>query len=77
MNSEITGVIFILFLIFILAYPFGKYISKVFKGDKTWTDFLSPLENFVFRISSINPNESKDWKENMKALLRHNLDFFL
>ncbi|RPI71224.1 MAG: potassium-transporting ATPase subunit A, partial [Ignavibacteriales bacterium] len=77
MNSEITGVIFILFLIFILAYPFGKYISKVFKGDKTWTDFLSPLENFVFRISSINPNESKDWKENMKALLRLNLVFFL
>ena len=77
MNSEISGVIFILLLTFILAYPLGKYISRVFKGEKVWTDFLSPLENFIFRICSINPNESMDWKENMKALLRLNLVFFL
>lgn len=77
MNSEISGVIFILLLIFILAYPLGKYISKVFKGEKVWTDFLSPLENFIFKICSINPNESMDWKENMKVMLRLNLVFFL
>jgi K+-transporting ATPase ATPase A chain len=77
MNSEISGVVFILLLVFILAYPFGKYISRVFKGEKTWSDFLSPLENFIFRICKINPNESMDWKQNMKALLRLNLVFFL
>ncbi len=77
MNTEISGVIFILLIIFILAYPLGKYISKVFKGEKTWTNFLSPIENFIFRICSINPNESMDWKENMKALLRLNIVFFL
>jgi potassium-transporting ATPase potassium-binding subunit len=77
MNSEISGVIFIILLVFMLAYPLGKYISKVFKGEKTWSDFLSPLENFIFRISKIDPNEPMDWKENMKALLRLNLVFFL
>ncbi|HSP87607.1 MAG TPA: potassium-transporting ATPase subunit KdpA [Ignavibacteriaceae bacterium] len=77
MNSEISGIVLMLLLIFVLAYPFGKYISKVFKGDKVWTDFLSPLENFIFRICSINPNETMDWKQNMKAFLRLNFVFFL
>jgi potassium-transporting ATPase potassium-binding subunit len=77
MNSEISGVVFILLLVFVLAYPFGNYISRVFKGEKTWSDFLSPLENFIFRICNINPNEPMDWIENMKAMLRLNLIFFL
>jgi len=77
MNSEISGVILILLLVFILAYPFGKYISRVFKGEKTWSDFLSPLENFIFRICKIDPNEPMDWKQNMITMLRLNLVFFL
>ncbi len=77
MNSEISGVVFILLLVFVFAYPYGKYISRVFKGEKTWTDFLSPLENFIFRICKINPGETMDWKQNMIAMLRLNLVFFL
>jgi len=77
MNSEISGVILILLIVFVLAYPFGKYISKVFKNEKTWSDFLSPLENFIFRICKIDPNEPMDWKQNMIAMLRLNLVFFL
>ena len=34
MNSEISGVVFILLLTFVLAYPFGKYISRVFTKVK-------------------------------------------
>ncbi|QQS36804.1 MAG: potassium-transporting ATPase subunit KdpA [Ignavibacteriales bacterium] len=77
MNSEISGVVMILLLTFVFAYPLGKYFSKVFKGEKTWSDFLSPLEQFIFRACKIDPNESMNWKENMKALLRLNLVFFL
>ena len=69
--------VFILLLTLVLSYPLGKYISKVFKGEKVWSDFLSPLEKFFFKISSIDPNEPMDWKENMKAMLRLNLIFFL
>ena len=77
MNSEIFGVVLIILFIFILSYPLGKYMSKVFKDEKTWMDFLSPLEDFIFRISSINPKESMDWKGNMRAMLRLNFIFFL
>jgi K+-transporting ATPase ATPase A chain len=60
----------------ILAVPFAKYMSKVFKGEKVWTDFFAPLENFIFRISRIDPNAKMDWKQNMKALLLLNSVFF-
>jgi len=77
MNTEILGVVVIVLLTFIIAYPLGKYISKVFLSEKVWSDFLTPVENFVFRIASINPDENLDWKENMKALLRLNTVFFV
>jgi len=77
MNSQILGVVLIVLLIFTLAYPLGKYIGKVFKGEKVWSDFLNPIESWIFKLTSIDPNESMDWKDNMKAILRLNLVFFL
>lgn len=76
MNSEISGIVFGFLITVILAIPFGKYISKVFKGEKVWTDFLAPFENFIFRISRIDPYEKMDWKKNMKSLLLLNIVFF-
>lgn len=44
MNTEILGVIAQIVLMVVLAYPIGKYISKVFKGKKVWSDFMTPIE---------------------------------
>lgn len=73
MTSEILGVILIFLLTLLLAYPLGKYISKVFKGEKTFTDFMNPFERFIFRISGIDPKESMNWKQFLKAMLTINL----
>lgn len=77
MNTEVLGIAFIFVLTFVLAIPFGKYISKVFKGEKTKFDFMSPLENKIFTIAGINPNQSMDWKQNMKAMLTINFIWLL
>jgi potassium-transporting ATPase potassium-binding subunit len=77
MNSEILGVILLFVVTVALAIPLGRYCVKVFKNEKTWLDFLAPVENVVFRISGIDPNRSMDWKENLKAMLIGNLYFFL
>lgn len=77
MNTEIISVIFIVTATVILAYPLGRYLSKVFKGEKTFLDFLAPVENFIFRISGIDPEREMDWKENMKAMLTVNFVWFL
>ncbi|HEX3035732.1 MAG TPA: potassium-transporting ATPase subunit KdpA, partial [Thermodesulfobacteriota bacterium] len=77
MTTEILGIVTIFILSVILAYPLGKYISQVFRGEPTWFDFFAPLERFIFRLAGINPNEPMDWKQNMKALLKLNMIFFL
>jgi K+-transporting ATPase ATPase A chain len=77
MSTEILGIAAIFVLSAVLAYPLGKYISKVFKGERTWLDFFAPLEGFIFRLAGIDPNEPMDWKQNMKAMLMTNIVFFL
>ncbi len=77
MNTEILGIVVLFILTVVLAIPLGKYCAKVFKGEKTWLDFMAPLENFIFRICKIDTAKSMDWKENVKASLILNLVFFL
>jgi K+-transporting ATPase ATPase A chain len=76
MNNEIIGVIITFLLTILIAIPLGKYMSKIFKDEKVFTDFFAPIERFIFRISRINPNEPMDWKQNMKAMVLLNLVFF-
>lgn len=73
MNGEILSTIIIFLLTIFLAYLLGKYIAKVFKGEKTITDFMNPLERLIFRVSSIDPKESMNWKQFLKALLTINM----
>lgn len=73
MNAELTGVIVTFLLTLLLAVPLGGYIAKVFRGERTITDFMSPLERFIFRISGIDPHKKMDWKAFLKAMLTLNL----
>ena len=77
MNTEIIGVVFMFGLTLLLAIPFGRYIAKVYNGDKTLLDFFTPLENAFFRISGINAQREMSWKESMVALLTINMVWFL
>lgn len=73
MTGEITGVIVTFLITVLLAYPLGRYIARVFSGQKTLTDFMNPVERFFFRITGIDPNESMNWKQFLKAMLTINM----
>ncbi|TKC59074.1 potassium-transporting ATPase subunit KdpA [Pedobacter hiemivivus] len=73
MNTELLGIIATYLLTLAIAIPLGKYLAKVFAGEKVWTDFLKPIENGIFKLSGINPKEEMNWKQHMKALLTINL----
>jgi len=70
--NGLTGVLVIFLLPILAAVPFGMYISKVYKGEKTWLDFLRPLERFLFRVSGIDPEKEMNWKQHLAALLTIN-----
>lgn len=69
MNTETLGVITTYVITLLLAIPLGRYMAKVFAGEKVWTDVFAPLERLIFRLSGINPDEEMGWKEQMKAML--------
>ena len=77
MNTEISGVVFQLELLIALSYPLGRYIAKVYKGEKTPLDFMAPVERWIYRFSGINPHEEMNWKQFLRALLTVNLFWFL
>jgi K+-transporting ATPase ATPase A chain len=73
MNTELIGIIATFLLTIIIAIPLGKYLAKVFAGEKVWTDFLKPLEKGIFKLSGINVREQMNWKQQLKALLTINI----
>ena len=73
MKTEILGIIAQIVLMVALSYPLGKYIAKVYKKEKTWLDFMKPVERLMFRLSGINPEEEMNWKQFLRALLTVNL----
>ncbi|UOQ66491.1 potassium-transporting ATPase subunit KdpA [Hymenobacter volaticus] len=77
MNSELLGIIGIYLLTLVLAIPLGRYLARVFKGEKNALDFLAPLERGVFRLSGIDAKRDMTWQQHMVALLTINLVWFL
>ncbi len=77
MNTEILGVIAQIVLLVVISFPLGKYIAKVYREEKTWMDFMKPLERWMFKLSGINPKEEMNWKQFLRALLVVNLFWFL
>ena len=63
MLKEIIFVLTFLAIVILLAFPFGKYIAKIFTGQTTFiTMILQPLEKLVYKISGIDENTEMDWK---------------
>jgi K+-transporting ATPase ATPase A chain len=77
MNTELIGIVVSFLVTVVLAYPFGRYISKVFKGERTLLDFLAPAERFIYRLCGIDPAHKMNWKEFLKAMLTINLLWFV
>ncbi|WP_454802020.1 potassium-transporting ATPase subunit KdpA [Mucilaginibacter phyllosphaerae] len=73
MNTELFGIIASFALMLIIGIPLGKYLAKMFAGEKVWTDFMKPLETGIYKLSGINPNEPMNWKQFLKAMMCINL----
>jgi potassium-transporting ATPase potassium-binding subunit len=73
MTTEYIGIIFMYLATVALAIPMGRYIAKVFNGEKTWFGFMAPLERLIFKLSGIDPAKEMNWKQHLKALLTLNM----
>ncbi len=75
---EIIQIVFYVAALTLLTPPLGKFMAKVFKGERT---FLSPvlgrLEGLIYRLAGINPAYEMDWKGYSIALLLFNIAGFV
>ncbi|WP_426668889.1 potassium-transporting ATPase subunit KdpA [Mucilaginibacter sp. McL0603] len=69
MISDSFGFVLIFLFTLLLAIPMGAYMKRIYNGDKSFLDFLKPIENWIFRICRVNFEKSMDWKQYLKALL--------
>jgi K+-transporting ATPase ATPase A chain len=77
MNTEIIGVVVMFFAMILLAIPLGKYIGKIYEGDRTWLDpIFNPLDKLLFKAGGVNPDKQMTWKDHLVALLTINLIWF-
>jgi K+-transporting ATPase ATPase A chain len=78
MHTEVAGILAAFLITFLLAWPFGRYIARIYGGERTWTDrILGPVERLFFRLSGIDPTREMTWIEHLKAMLSINLLWFL
>src|SRR5579872_2405773 len=77
MNTELLGVIVMFVATLLLALPLGRYIAKVYAGDRVWSDAVfNPIEKLFFKVSRIDPTREMNWKQHLVAMLSMNLIWF-
>ena len=78
MNTEISGIIALFVVTLLLAIPFGRYIARVYAGEKTLLDpVFNPIEKLFYRFSGIDANREMNWKEHLAAMLGINFVWFI
>ncbi len=59
-------------LVFGLAPFLGKYMARVYEGERHILSFLSPVERFIYRICGVDADRQMNWKQYLAALLVFN-----
>ncbi|WP_223649497.1 potassium-transporting ATPase subunit KdpA [Hymenobacter psoromatis] len=77
MNKELLGILVVFGATVLLALPLGRYLATIYRGDKSWSDFLLPLERLLYRLGGVRPEREMTWQQHMLALLAINLVWFL
>lgn len=63
-----------LVVLLLLAWPLGKYMTKVFTMEKTKFDpVFQPVERFIYRLAGVNPEQEMDWRQYAVALVLFNI----
>jgi potassium-transporting ATPase potassium-binding subunit len=78
MTTEISGIILMYALTIALAIPLGRYIGKVYEGERTWLDWLlNPIDKIFFNLGGVDPTRQMNWKQHLIAMLTINLVWFI
>ena len=71
---QVLDLIIILTVVLVSAWLLSPYIVRIFKRAPSRLDrFLNPIENFIYRITGVDPNHTMGWKEYFLSALFLNI----
>jgi K+-transporting ATPase ATPase A chain len=75
---EYVAVAFTILFTIATSVPLGRYIARVFKGERTLLDpAFGPIERLVLRLAGVDPTENQGWKQYARSLLISNVVMWL
>src|SRR5215472_8806009 len=78
MALDILQILIVLVILFLLVRPVGSYMATVFMRKKSRVDrIFDPIDNVIYRVSGVDPNEQQRWPAYVKAMLLTNLVMFV
>src|SRR5215472_271439 len=78
MALDILQILIVLVILFLLVRPVGSYMATVFMRKKSRVDrIFDPIDNAIYRVSGVDPNEQQRWPAYVKAMLITNLVMFV
>jgi K+-transporting ATPase ATPase A chain len=78
MGAEFVAVAFTIALTVATSIPLGRYMARVFQGERTVLDpIFVPIERLVLRVIGVNASDGQDWKQYAKSLLLSNVVMWL
>src|SRR5450631_3204639 len=70
MALDILQMLIVLVVLFLLVRPVGMYMAAVFTRQRTVLDrVFDPIDNGIYRLSGVDPNENQRWPAYVKAML--------
>ena len=70
MALEILGVVLIFAAVLLCARPLGKYMAKVFSGERVFLSrVLRPVERGVYRVIGVKEDDEQTWVRYLAAVL--------
>jgi K+-transporting ATPase ATPase A chain len=70
---DFSQILAMLLLVTLLVKPLGGYMARVYQGEPTFLSrWFSPLENLLYRLAGVHPDQEMDWKQYALAMLIFN-----
>ncbi len=72
--NSLFQIVFYVVVLFLLAKPLGSFMAKVYQGERIFLDrVVGPVEQFMYRVSGIKPDEEMNWKTYAMAVMLFNV----
>ena len=68
--NGILQILIFLVVIILLAKPVGIYLTRVYNGEKTFSDFIfRPIERLIYAVTRVDATREMNWKQYGAAML--------